>query len=218
MYLPYDDKLGIYLQDDSFINKPIWDFKGTPKDNYPLLLHYHPLTIYRHQVLKQADTLLSMLLLDDVDTETIRRSYDYYEPLTTHDSSLSPCVYSMLASRINRVQSAYDFFMKTVRLDLDNLHHNTKDGLHIANAGGAYMAVVYGFGGLRIKEDGIHLKPVLPKEIEKIMFRFINRDTNVTIILTDRIIIQTDKRVKLFVYEKAYVIQDYQEVDFIDKD
>ena len=140
------------------------------KINNPLLLHYHPLTIYRYRILKQADTLLAYFLLDNVPLDIMERSYDYYERLTTHDSSLSPCVHSIMAAKLNRVEKAYTFFMKTVRLDLDNLHHNTKDGLHIANAGGAYMSIVYGFGGLRIKEDGISLHPIMPREWKKLRF------------------------------------------------
>ncbi len=214
MYFEYDEKLGVFMQDDSFMNKPSWDFSNTPKDKYPLLLHYHPLTIYRHKVLKQADTLLAMLLLDDVQMDVFERCYDYYEPLTTHDSSLSPCVYSMAASRIKRSHKAYEFFNKTVRLDLDNLHHNTKDGLHIANAGGAYMAVVYGFGGLRIKADGIHLNPHLPEELEGVAFSVNYGGTLIHVELGDKIIVNGELEVKLYIYDRPYVLKGHMEVNY----
>ncbi len=163
MYLPYDENLQINAQDDSFLNKAVWDFENTPKEHYPLLLHYHPLTLYRYQVCKQADTVLAHFLLEDYsDEETIHHSYDYYERITTHDSSLSSCVFSMMASKLGDMDKAYHYFEGTARLDLDNTHGNTKDGLHMANMGGTWMAIVFGFAGLRIKPDGLHLTPKLP--------------------------------------------------------
>lgn len=101
MYLPFDAGKGIFAQDDSFLTKPVWPFAQVPEEKYPLLLHFHPLTIYRHQVLKQADTVLAHLLLEEgVSEEALRQTYRYYEGITTHDSSLSTCVYGMMAARI----------------------------------------------------------------------------------------------------------------------
>ncbi|MFH0071010.1 glycoside hydrolase family 65 protein, partial [Peribacillus sp. NPDC056705] len=152
MLLPYDEALGINPQDDTFLRKAVWDFDNTPEDKYPLLLHYHPLTIYRYQVCKQADTVLAHFLLEDEQSfETIQRSYDYYEGITTHDSSLSSCIFSIMASKIGNTDKAYEYFIETARLDLDNTHGNTKDGLHMANMGGTWMSIVYGFAGMRIK-------------------------------------------------------------------
>ncbi|MDA3845470.1 MAG: glycoside hydrolase family 65 protein [Vallitaleaceae bacterium] len=199
MYLPFDKALGINLQDDGFKNKAEWDFAGTPKNHHPLLLHYHPLTIYRYKVLKQADTVLAYLLLDNESDEVIETSYTYYERLTTHDSSLSPCVYGMMASRINQTEKAYNYFMQTIRLDLDNLHDNTKDGLHIANAGGAYMSIIYGFGGLRIKSDGLHLKPTKPAEWETIRFRLKYKDSLVTVTIGEQLTIETEKPINFII-------------------
>lgn len=163
MFLPFDERLGINPQDDTFLHKAIWDLNNTPKDQFPLLLHYHPLTLYRYQVCKQADTVLAHFLLEDEqELETIRNSFNYYEKITTHDSSLSSCVYSIMASKLGLKQKAYDYFIETARLDLDNTHGNTKDGLHMANMGGTWLAIVYGFAGLRIKEDGISFRPELP--------------------------------------------------------
>lgn len=173
MYLPYDEELKINAQDDSFLSKAVWDFENTPKENYPLLLHYHPLTIYRYQVLKQADTVLAHFLLEDeASLETIKNSYDYYEKLTTHDSSLSCAVYSIMASKIGYMDKAYDYFMETALLDLEDTHGNTKDGVHMANMGGTWMSIVYGFAGLRIKEDHISLNPKLPKHWSELKFSF----------------------------------------------
>lgn len=214
MYLPYDNRLGTYLQDDGFADKQAWDFEGTPSAQYPLLLHYHPLTIYRYKVLKQADTLLSFLLLDNVSEGVIENGYHYYEPLTTHDSSLSPCVHGMIAARIRRPDLALEYLDKTIRLDLDNLHGNTKDGLHIANAGGAYMSIVYGFGGLRIKEDGIHLRPTLPSKWASYGFRFTYRGVFVKVTVSDMVYIEAESPIQVFVDGVLYEIQDKQSITY----
>ncbi|MDF9843390.1 MULTISPECIES: glycosyl hydrolase family 65 protein [unclassified Paenibacillus] len=172
MLLPYDEALGINPQDDTFLRKAVWDFENTPEDKNPLLLHYHPLTLYRYQVCKQADTVLAHFLLEDEQSdETIRRSYDYYEKITTHDSSLSSCIFSIMASKIGYRDKAYNYFIETARLDLDNTHGNTKDGLHLANMGGTWMAIVYGFAGTRLKESGLSLSPSIPDGWDKYAFR-----------------------------------------------
>ena len=164
MYFPYDEEKKIALQDDSFLDKAPWDFENTPKDQYPLLLHFHPLVIYRHQVLKQADTVLADFLFDQyVDTEQIKRNFDFYEPLTTHDSSLSACIYSIIASRIGYDEKAYDYFIHSVRTDLDDHKGNTQDGVHIANMAGTTLALISGFGGVRQWDGKLVLNPVLPK-------------------------------------------------------
>ncbi|RKQ32511.1 glycoside hydrolase family 65 protein [Oceanobacillus halophilus] len=171
MYLPYDEDLKINAQDDTFLQKQRWDLENTPKKDFPLLLNYHPLTLYRYQVCKQADTVLAHFLLEnEADEETIKNSYDYYEGITTHDSSLSYCVFSIMASKLGYQDKAYSYFNETARLDLNNTHGNTKDGLHMANMGGAWLAIVYGFAGVRVKEDGLSLNPNLPEEWDSLEF------------------------------------------------
>jgi alpha,alpha-trehalose phosphorylase len=172
MYLPYDEGYKISAQDDSFLSKARWDLENTPKEKFPLLLNYHPLTLYRYQVCKQADTVLAHFLLeDDQDFETIKNSYDYYEQVTTHDSSLSYCVFSIMGSKLGYKEKAYRYFNETSRLDLDNTHGNTKDGLHLANMGGTWLAIVFGFAGLRIKESGLSLSPSLPEDWTSLQFQ-----------------------------------------------
>jgi len=214
MFLPYSDELGINLQDDGFLNKKEWDFENVPKEKYPLVLNYHPLIIYSHKVLKQADTVLCHFLLDNAPDNVIQNSYYYYEKLTTHDSSLSPCVHSIMASRINNPEKAYHYLMDTLRLDLDNLHGNTKDGLHIANAGGAYMAIVYGFGGLRIKEDGLHLRPTKPPHWSKLTFRLNFRGALVKVTLGDQLLIETDQPIDILIDNKEYHIENRMETNY----
>ncbi len=163
MYLPYNEDLGIPAQDDSFLSKKVLDLKQIPKDHFPLLLHYHPLFLYRHQVCKQADTVLAHLLFEELtDEQAMARSYDYYEKITTHDSSLSACVFSIMAARLNEMEKAEEYFRRTAFLDIRNEHGNTKDGLHTANLGGAYLCIAAGFAGLRIKKEGLVLRPRIP--------------------------------------------------------
>lgn len=182
MYLPYDEELGINPQDDSFLQKEIWDPATIKEEEKPLLLHYHPMYLYRFQICKQADTVLAHFILEDSqDLETIRKSFAYYEKVTTHDSSLSTCIYSIVAAKLGLTEKAYEYFGESAKLDLFNTHKNTKDGIHTANMGGTYMAIVYGFGGLRIKESGLSLSPILPKQWNGYRFRFLYEDAGIEV-------------------------------------
>ncbi len=178
MVLLYDEKTGINPSDDSFLQKPVWDFAGTPAENHPLLLHYHPLCLNRYQVCKQADTVLAHFVHEDYQSEeTMRRSYDWYEKITTHDSSLSACIFGIMAARLGDMDKAYRYFSESSMLDITNAHHNTGDGIHTANMGGTYMGIVYGFAGLRVKEDGLHFRPQLPGGWNRYRFRFLYLDS-----------------------------------------
>jgi len=172
MALPYDTALGIHEQDDSFLSKKVWDFAGTPKENYPLLLNYHPLVIYRHQVCKQADVVLALLLLSDQFTlADKKRDFDYYEAVTTHDSSLSSCIFSIIASEVGYHDKAYDYFMETARLDLDDTHGNTHYGVHTAAMAGTWMGVAYGFAGMRASAGALRFAPTLPAQWRHYQFK-----------------------------------------------
>ncbi|EOD00844.1 glycoside hydrolase family 65 protein [Caldisalinibacter kiritimatiensis] len=182
MYLPYDEELDIYPQDDNFLEKPVWDFENTPKENYPLLLHYHPLVIYRHQVCKQPDVLLAMYLYSDEFTKEVKKkNYDYYEPVTTHDSSLSTCVFSILASEIGYNDKAYKYFMHTARIDLDNYHNNSQHGVHTACMGGTWMSVVNGFAGMRVEKGQLKFNPYLPNNWDGYRFRIMFKGRRVEV-------------------------------------
>lgn len=165
MYIPYSQELGIHPQDDSFLNKAVWDFENTPAENYPLLLHYHPLVIYRYQVLKQADLVLALYLQGDhFSMAEKKRNYDFYEPITTHDSSLSPCIYSIVSSEIGYKDKAYDYFNRTARMDLDDINNNVKDGIHTAAMAGAWLSIFSGFAGIREHNNTLYLKPYVPRQ------------------------------------------------------
>jgi len=172
MLLPYDDKLQIHAQDDSFLSKKVWDIANTPKDKFPLLLNYHPMVIYRHQVCKQADVVLALLLLSEqFSLEDKRRDFDYYEAVTTHDSSLSSCIFSIIASEVGYHDKAYDYFMETARLDLDDTHGNTHYGIHTAAMAGTWMGVAYGFAGMRVVNGELRFAPTLPKQWQHYQFK-----------------------------------------------
>jgi alpha,alpha-trehalose phosphorylase len=171
IYLPYDDKLKIHPQDDTFLDKKVWDFDHTPADRYPLLLHYHPLVIYRQQVIKQADVALAMVLLGDrFSLEQKRRNFDYYDPLTTGDSSLSVCIQGIFALEIGYLDKALEYTHYAVLMDLGNLEGNLKDGCHIASLGGSWMLCVYGFAGLREYGGRLSFNPRLPTGLTSLDF------------------------------------------------
>jgi alpha,alpha-trehalose phosphorylase len=154
MYVPYDEKLKIIPQDDNFLDKEPWDFQNTPRDHYPLLLFYHPLDIYRKQVIKQADVVLAMFLLGDAfSPEAKKRNFEFYDPLTTGDSSLSSCVEAIIAAQIGDTEKAIRYGMAALLMDLADVGGNVKDGCHIASMGGTWMMLAYGFGGMR-DDDG----------------------------------------------------------------
>ena len=172
MYVPVDKQRGILCQDDSFLSKEPWDFKNTPKDKYPLLLNFHPLVIYRKQVLKQADVVLAMMLhWDQFSRAQKKRNFDFYEPLTTHDSSLSMAIHSVIAAEIGYSDQAYEYFMHSARCDLDDLHGNTKHGVHCASMAGSWLSIVNGFGGFKESKGEIHFSPVLPEKWQELSFR-----------------------------------------------
>jgi alpha,alpha-trehalose phosphorylase len=171
MYLPYDEEMGIHLQDSDFLTHPVWDFERTPPDQYPLLLHYHPLTIYRHQVIKQADVVLAMFLLgNEFPSDVKKRNFDYYDPLTTGDSSLSACIQSIAAAEIGYMDKAMEYGRYAVLMDLADVGHNVSDGCHIASMGGTWMVLVYGFAGMRDFDGHLSFRPRLPEELTRLRF------------------------------------------------
>lgn len=172
MYLPYDFDKKLTKQDDMFLEKEKWDFEGTPKEKYPLLLHYHPMIIYKYQVNKQADVILAHFLMgDDVSKEQVKRDFTYYESITTHDSSLSRSIFGIVASEIGMGEKAYEYFGDSALMDLVDYQGNTADGIHAANMGGSWMSVVFGFAGMQLHKGKLTFKPALPKEWQALSFK-----------------------------------------------
>ena len=171
MWIPFDEERGIHPQAENFLNQEPWDFASTPPDHYPLLLHYHPLVLRRHQVLKQADVVLAMLLLGDRFSRAQRRAnFLYYEPITTADSSLSHAIQSVMAAEVGREDLAFEHFEHALFMDLTNWAGNAGDGVHIASAGGVWLALVYGFAGLRDFGGRLTFDPHLPAVWSRLTF------------------------------------------------
>lgn len=171
MYYPYHEKLKIYLQQDGYLDKEQWLVKDLPASERPLNQKWSWDRILRSCFIKQADVLQGMYFFEDqFDLEDIRRNFDFYEPRTVHESSLSPCIHSILAAKLNDEARAYEFYLRTARLDLDDYNNDTEDGLHITSMAGTWMSIVQGFAGMRIKNNQLYFQPFLPEQWESFTF------------------------------------------------
>jgi alpha,alpha-trehalose phosphorylase len=176
MVIPWDDALGVHPQAEGFTSHQVWDFEDTPEDRYPLLLHFPYFDLYRKQVVKQADLVLALHVLGDAFTDEQKaRDFAYYERLTVRDSSLSASTQAVVAAEVGHLELAYDYFAEAAFIDLHDLEHNAKDGLHIASLAGACIAAVAGFGGLRDHGDRIGFAPRLPARLERLTLRLVCR-------------------------------------------
>jgi len=182
IFLPYNEQLAVHPQDDSFLLKDDIDIDSLDESEFPLVANWHPLTIWRYQVIKQADVILLMFLLGDQFTfEEKKANYDYYEPRTTHDSSLSPSIYSIIAAEVGYYQDAYDYFIQTVRLDLDDFNENTWKGLHLAAMGSSWLSFVHGFAGLRNYQGVLNFSPYLPEDWDSYEFKIWYRNCHLKV-------------------------------------
>ena len=182
MYVPYDAERGINPQDESFLERERWDLKETPRECFPLLLHFHPLVIYRHQVIKQADVVLAMVLLgNEFSEEQKRQNFHYYDPLTTGDSSLSAGMQSIVAAEIGDEAKALEYYHYALMMDLGDVHGNVSNGVHVGSTGAVWQAVVYGFAGVRDFDGKLSFTPRLPGPWESLAFslRFQGRQLRV---------------------------------------
>jgi alpha,alpha-trehalose phosphorylase len=172
MLIPYDEALGVHPQAEEFTEHAVWDFAGTDPEQYPLLLHFPYFDLYRKQVVKQADLVLALYTRGDAFSDDEKaRNFRYYEGLTVRDSSLSAFVQAVIAAEIGHVELAHDYFAEAALLDLGDIHHNTRDGIHLASLAGAWIAAVAGFGGLRDHDGTLSFKPRLPSRITRLGFR-----------------------------------------------
>ena len=182
MFYPTDEKLGIFLQQDGYLDKEQVLVKDLPATDRPLNQKWSWDRILRSCFIKQADVLQGIYFFEeDYDLETIRRNYDFYEPRTVHESSLSPCVHAIIAAKLGDLDRAYEFYLRTSRLDLDDYNNDTEDGLHITSMAGTWLSVVEGFGGMRVKNNQLSLYPVLPKNWKSYSFKIGFRKAIVTV-------------------------------------
>ncbi|MGB3684508.1 MAG: glycosyl hydrolase family 65 protein [Ornithinimicrobium sp.] len=169
MFIPYNPELGVHPQDSHFLDREMWNLEQTPDDKRPLLLHYHPLVIYRFQVLKQADVVLANFLQGDRFTDAQKRAnFEYYDPITTGDSTLSAVMQSIVAAEVGYHDLALRYFFAALFVDLNDRHGNTTDGSHIASTGGVWSALVGGFGGMRDHNGALTFDPRMPQEWDEV--------------------------------------------------
>ena len=182
LYFPFDEDKGIFLQQDGYMDKSQVLAEDLDPAQRPINQHWSWDRILRSCFIKQADVLQGIFTFEDeYDEETIRRNFDFYEPRTVHESSLSPCVHSILSSRLNKQDKAYEMYLRTSRLDLDDYNHEVDEGLHITSMGGTWMSVVYGFGGMKIREGVLSFKPRLPEKWKGLSFKILFRGSTLKV-------------------------------------
>jgi alpha,alpha-trehalose phosphorylase len=185
MHIPYDEALGVHPQAEAFTRHQVWDFDHTSPDQYPLLLHFPYFDLYRKQVVKQADLVLAMHMCGSQFTaEQKARNFDYYEPLTVRDSSLSACTQAVIAAEVGHLSLAFDYLGEAAMMDLQDLEHNTSDGLHIASLAGAWVALVGGFAGLRHWAGQVSFAPRLPEGLNRLAFSLLLRGQRLRVEIT----------------------------------
>lgn len=174
IYLPYSEKYGVYLQQDGFLDKDLKPVTAIPAEERPLNQHWSWDRILRSPYIKQADTLQGFYFFEDHFTkEELQKHYEFYEPFTVHESSLSPCVHSVLASALGKTDEAYTLYLRTARLDLDDYNKEVHEGLHITSMAGTWLSIVEGFAGMRVKNSELHFTPRLPKHWKSLSFKVI---------------------------------------------
>ncbi len=177
MYYPFSDEHGVFLQQDGFLDKELIPVKDLPETQRPIVEHWSWDKILRSCYIKQADTLQGLYFFEDeFSEEEHRKHYNFYEPLTVHESSLSPCVHSILAAKLGDKKRAYEFYLRTSRLDLDDYNNDTRDGLHITSMAGTWMSIVKGFAGMRVQDGEMTFKHFLPENWESFSFKIRFRD------------------------------------------
>ncbi len=203
MYFPVDNNRKIFLQQDGFLDKELKPASSIPFAERPINQNWSWDRILRSCFIKQADVLHGLYFFEDqFDTETIKRNFDFYEPLTVHESSLSACIHSIVASRIGNIEKAYELYLRTARLDLDDYNNEVSDGLHITSMAGTWLAIVEGFGGMRILDKKIHLNPLIPVNWKSYSFHTRFRDVLFEVKVTnDRVIVNnlSEKQLQLVI-------------------
>ena len=171
MRVPWDERLGVHPQADGYTDLEPWNFEATNENRYPLLLHFPYFDLYRRQVVKQADLIMALYLCgDEFTAEQKARDFSYYEAFTVRDSSLSAAVQSIMAAETGQLDLAYDYWGEAALMDLLDLEHNTRDGVHIAALAGSWLAAVSGFGGMRDHGDRLSFRPRIPTALTRLGF------------------------------------------------
>ena len=212
MYLGYDAEKNIFLQQDGFLDKEQILVKDLPIEELPLVKNWSWDMILRSPFIKQADVLQGMFLFEnEFSLEEMTSNFDYYEPRTVHESSLSPCIYSIIAGTIGYEKKAYDLYLRTARLDLEDYNSDTDEGLHITSMAGTWMSIIYGFAKFRVKNEKIHLNPFIPNEWGAYEFKILFRENLLAIrVSEDEIEIKLEKgdHLPIILEDKEYILTD----------
>ena len=218
IYFPKDEQKNIFLQQDGFLDKELIPASEIPGDQLPIVHNWSWDRILRSPYIKQADVLQGMFFFDDhFSLETVERHYDFYEPFTVHESSLSPCIHAIIAARIGRPEEAYNFFLRTARLDLDNVNEDSDDGCHITSMAGTWMAFTKGIGGMNIKNGTISFNPLLPKALKAYQFNVLYRGAKLFIEVDNKevkIEMQGKKELDIFLYDQLIKLKDSNKQQF----
>lgn len=214
MVILYDKETKLYEQHDGFFDLPHIDINSIPEEEFPLYSHWTYDRIYRNDMIKQPDVLMFMFLYpQDFTLEEKRVNYEYYEPRCIHESSLSPSIHSIFACELNKLDEAKKFFEFATRLDLDDYNCNTKEGIHTTSIAAAWMNIVYGFGGLRSDKEILSINPIIIDEWDSYSFKLKYNDARIKVeVNKSKVIITTDKKVTLRIYNKDYEIENKLEV------
>ncbi|WP_410512104.1 glycoside hydrolase family 65 protein [Paenibacillus sp. BR2-3] len=216
MYYPADDELGIFLQQDGFLDKEIIPVKELKPEHLPLNQKWSWDRILRSCYIKQADVLQGLYFLGDrYDLETKKRNFDFYEPITVHESSLSPCIHAILACELGYKEKAYEMYLRTSRLDLDNYNNDTEDGCHSTSMAGTWMSIVHGFGGLRVLGDRLILKPSNPGHWKSYSFKIMFRGARLKVSVTDlnvTVANETEIPALITIYDKEFTVNGLSSV------
>ncbi|NKI26111.1 glycoside hydrolase family 65 protein [Arenibacter sp. 6A1] len=219
MYFPYDEVLGVYLQQDGFLDKELIPVHKLPKKDRPINQKWSWDRILRSPYIKQADTLQGFYFFEDhFSQEALQKHFDFYEPFTVHESSLSPCVHSIQAAKLGRMEQAYSFYLRTSRLDLDDYNKEVKEGLHITSMAGTWMSIVEGFGGMRILDDKLSFHPKIPAQWQSYSFKVNFRNRIIELTVSQKKVIfylKGTEEMSLRVNGKRIVLQPAQNVEVL---
>lgn len=216
MYYPYDEERGVFLQQDGFLDKELIAVKDLPAGNLPINQNWSWDRILRSCFIKQADVLQGLYFLGDrYDLDTKKRNFDFYEPMTVHESSLSPCVHSIIACELGYQEKAYEMYLRTARLDLDNYNNDTEDGCHTTSMAGTWMSIVQGFGGLRVVDGELVLRPFVPSHWDNFSFKVMFRGSRLKVNVTKdaiQVLNETDTPAAIRVYDASYTVDGNSEI------
>lgn len=216
MYFPVDEETGVFMQQDNFMDKDQTLVKDLDPAQRPINQHWSWDRILRSCYIKQADVLQGIYLFEeDFDFETIKRNYDFYEPRTVHESSLSPCVHSILAAKIGDIERAYEFYLRTSRLDLDDYNAEAHEGCHITSMAGTWMSITQGFGGMRVLNGELYFNPLIPKKWKSYAFKVLFKESLLNVKVkndTIEVMNESNQPISIHINNNKIDIQENQKV------